>query len=276
MKADNVKNKFLESSYHNFETVNVELNNFFIDIQKLRKDKYLSYSASKSEWVKLNEKEFFLNKIHDKHILAILNIAIYEAIISENYEILYNGIYTYNRLRTLNRLHLSGSKFHEIIESLINNHHLVEQTNLAESLLKRFMEYFDIPIDIPNGKFDTELIQLLENQTRGENGVETHYQNLLKLHSRCQWLTKGWYRECNLINYMPIFLVGLYKLINRPFNIETDNKWLTDFIRYLGQNKFKENKLVYTFSGKINFLNDILDVKYDEFCKEYKNKMHCH
>jgi hypothetical protein len=271
MKADKVENKFLKSSYRNFKTVNVELNNLFIDIQKLGKDNYFAYSASKSEWVKLNEKEFFLKEIHDKHILAILNIAIYNAIISENYEILYNGIYTYNRLRTLNRLHLSGHAFHTVIESLIYNDNLVQQNTLAEDLLKTFMEFFDLS----NGKFDTELIQLLESQIRGENDVEIHYHNLLKLHSRCQWLTKGWYRECNLINYMPVFLVGVYKLINRPFSIETDNKWLIDFIRYLGQNKFKENNLIYTFSGKIDFLNSILNEKYDEFCEEYKSKMHC-
>jgi hypothetical protein len=79
-------------------------------------------------------------------------------------------------------------------------------------------------------------------------------------------------KGCNLLIYMPIFLIGLYKLINRPFKIKTDNQWLLDFISYLEQNKYKENKLVYTFSGKIDFLNSILDDKYDEFFKEYKSK----
>ena len=99
-----------------------------------------------------------------------------------------------------------------------------------------------------------------------------NFNNLLKLHSKCQWLTKGWYRECNLINYMPIFLVGLYILINRTFTIETDNKWLLGFINYLEQNTFKGGELVYTFGGKIDFLNGVLDEKYDEFYKEYNRK----
>ena len=272
MQIEKIKNKFLESSYHNFDAVNIELNDLYSYIQKAKKNNgkgILFSNTKKSEWLKiLNPEELFLMNMHDKHILAILNISIYEAITNENYEILYNGVYTYAHLRTLNRLHLSGSEADTIIESLIYNVNFSKQNNLAEYLLKQFLEYYDFP----NGKFDAALIQLLESLIKQENDVETHFNNLLKLHSRCQWLTKGWYRECNLINYMPIFLIGLYKLINRPFNIETDNKQLIDFINYLEQNKFKENKLVYTFSGKVDFLNNILDAKYDEFCKAYKTK----
>ena len=264
MKTDKLKNKFLENSYQNFDAINKDLNTLYDDIQKSIKNKYenLLYSNSKLKWLKtLKSENLFLMNMHDKHILAILNISIYEAIISENYEILYRGILTYNRLRTLNRIHLSGSKFNVNVESLIYSDNFLKQNNHTENLLQQFMGY----LDVPNGKFDTTLIQLLENLIKDGKSVDTHFNSLIKLHSKCQWLTKGWYRECNLINFMPIFLVGIYKLINRTFKVETENTWLIDFIHYLEQNQSKKNELIYTFSGKIDFLNSILNDKYDEF-----------
>ena len=267
-----IKNKFLESGFHTFDAVNSELNNLYSDIQKAKNNncKDLLYSnTKKSDWLKtLSSEELFFLNMHDKHILTILNISIYEAIINKNYELLYRGIFTYNRLRTLNRLHLSNSNANIIVESVIYSDDFLKQNNYVDYLLKRFMEYYDFP----QGKFDTELVQLLGNLAKKESGVENSFNNLLKLYPKCQWLTRGWYKECNLINYMPIFLVGLYKLINKTFNIETDNKCLIGFINYLEQNKFKENKLVYTFGGKIDFLNVVLDEKYDEFHKEYNRK----
>lgn len=276
MKIEKVKNTFLESSFQDFDTINLELNNLHTAVQESEKNNYkgLLYSNSKITWLKtLKSEELFFMNMHDKQILAILNISIYEAIINTNYETLYNGIYTYNRLRILNRLHLSGFKFHETIESLIfNNNDFLGIDNPSGYLLRQFMEY----LDVPNGnKFDMELIQLLERLNEREDGVETNFQNLLKLHSKCRWLTRGWYRECNLINYMPIFLVGIYKLINRTFDIETDNERLKDFIHYLAQNKNKKTELVYTFNGKIDFLNDIIGKRFEEFQREYKNKCHC-
>ena len=84
MKIEKIKNKFLESSYHNFDAVNIELNDLYSYIQKAKKDncKGILYSnTQKSEWLKtLNPEELFLMNMHDKHILAILNISIYEAI----------------------------------------------------------------------------------------------------------------------------------------------------------------------------------------------------
>jgi hypothetical protein len=272
LSKETIKKKFLENVYRDFDALNIDLNDLYINVLKSIKNNYngLLYSGVKRNGLKkLNEEEIFLLNIHDKFILSILNISIYEAIVNDNYELLYNGIYTYSHLRKLNRLHLKGCKFHVNIEGLIfNENEYIKQNNWKEYAVKQFFENFGNQM---NGKFDMELVKIL-NKTISMEDVEDNYNNLLKLHSKCQWLTRGWYRECNLINYMPIFLVGIYKFAGQNIKIETENKWFTGFIDYLDKTGVKENKLVYKFTGKIDFLNRILDKEYNNFSDEYKNK----
>jgi hypothetical protein len=273
MKIEDIKKKFLESKYQSFDILNTELNNLYNRVCESVRNNYdnLLNSNMRKKWLKtLKKEEIFLMNIHDKYILSILNISIYQAIVNDNYELLYDGIYTYNHLRKLNRLHLEGFKFNVMVEGLIfNENEYIKQNNWKEYVVKQFGENFG---DQMNGKFGMELVEIL-NRTISKEDAEDNYNNLLKLHSKCQWLTKGWYRECNLINYMPIFLVGIYKFIEQNIKIETENKWFLGFIEYLNNNRTKENKLVYNFSGEISFLNKILDNGYNEFYKEYKNKI---
>jgi hypothetical protein len=265
---------FLENVYQNFDRINDELNMQYSNVNKSIENNYenLLYSNSKLNLLKkLKTNELFLMNIHDKHILAILNISIYNAIVKEDYELLYNGIYTYNHLRKLNRMHLTGFKFNEFIESLIfNENKHIEEDNWKEYIINQFFENYGSKM---SGKFDMELAKILKKIIAKENDIENNYNNLFKLYSKCQWLSRGWYQECNLINYMPIFLAGIYKFIGQDINIETENKWFTGFIDYLNKNRTKENKLVYNFSGEISFLNKILDKDYNDFYKEYKNKI---
>ncbi|GHU07169.1 hypothetical protein FACS1894151_01070 [Spirochaetia bacterium] len=177
---------------------------------------------------------------------------------------MYNGIYTYSHLRNLNCQHLKGFDFTNFIECLIfNENEYIGIINWKEYVVKQFMENYKEQM---NEKFDSELLEILNKTISLENGIENNFNNLVKLHSKCQWLTKGWYRECNLINYMPIYLIGIYKFIDKKINIETKNEYFIEFINYLDTNKNMENKLVYKFTGKIDFLNKILD-------KEYNNKI---
>ncbi|GHV86699.1 hypothetical protein AGMMS50230_23070 [Spirochaetia bacterium] len=213
---------------------------------------------------KLSIEEIFLMNLPDNVILSILNISIYEAIINKNYELLYNGIYTYSHLQNLNRQHLKGFDFTNFIECLIfNENEYIGIINWKEYVVKQFMENYKEQM---NGKFDSELLEVLNKTISLENGIENNFNNLVKLHSKCQWLTKGLYRECNLINYMPIYLIGIYKFIDKKIKIETKNEYFIEFINYLDTNKKMENKLVYKFTGEIDFLNKILD-------KEYNNKI---
>jgi hypothetical protein len=73
---------------------------------------------------------------------------------------------------------------------------------------------------------------------------------------------------------MPIFLAGIYKLIGRQLRIETDKEYFAKFIAYLDSRNNIENKVVYNFTGRIDFLNKILDKEYESFSKEYKSKCH--
>jgi hypothetical protein len=306
MVTKEIQKKFPENVYQNYDMLNEELNNFYINVCKSIKNNYngLLNSDAKRNWLKkLNAEEIFLMNIHDKIILAILDIAIYESIINNNYELLCNGIFTYSRLRSLNRLHLPCMNFCGSIESFIlgdkvlfNNNFkgkieidqndynaenylpgnflkviFFNQNNWKETVLKQYNDNVNKSI---KGKFDIELLQIFKNIAAGENNFENSYNNMLKLHSKCQWLTQGWYRECKLINYVPIFLVGIYKLIGEKFKIETDKKYFSDFIEYINKNNNIDYKSVYNFTGKIDFLNKILDKEYESFSKEYKNKCH--
>jgi hypothetical protein len=143
------------------------------------------------------------------------------------------------------------------------------QTNWKEIVLKQYEDNVNKTI---KRKFDMKLLKILKNIATGENNFENDYNNLVKLHSKCQWLTQGCYWECRLINYMPIFLVGIYKLIGRQLSIETDKEYFAKFIGYLNNENNIENKLVYNFTGRIDFLNKILDKEYENFSKEYKGK----
>jgi hypothetical protein len=306
MVTKDIQKKFSENVYQNYDILNEELNNFYINVCKSIKNNYngLLNSNEKVNWLKkLNAEEIFLMNVHDKIILAILDIAICESIINNNYELLRNGIFTYSRLRSLNRLHLPGMNLCGSIESFIlddkvlfsnnfkgkieidQNDYNVEnylpdnfikimffnQNNWREIVLKQYNDNVNKSI---KGKFDIELLQIFKNIVVSGNNFENNYNNLVKLHSRCQWLTQGYYRECKLINYVPIFLVGIYKLIGKKLEIETDKKYFPNFINHLNENNNIDYKLVYNFTGKIDFLNKILDKEYEKFSKEYKNKCH--
>ena len=274
MKMDEIKKKFIESDYKNFEAINKELNELFDNVQKSKKHNFkdLLYSNTKKIDLlkKLKPEELFLMNIHDKYILSILNISIYNAIVNGDYEILFNGIYTYTHLRSLNRLHLNNFKFNIFIEHLIINENLfTKEDDWKKYIVKNFAKNFGEQI---TGKFDIELLTILQKTVMEEKDIHNNFNEFLKLYSKCQWLNNGWYRECILIKFLPIFLVGIYKLINQEMKIETNNKWFIEFIKYLSENR--EGKLVYNFTGKIEFLNRILDKDYNEFSKEYKNKCH--
>lgn len=306
MITKDVQKKFSGNLYQNYDILNEELNNLYINVCKSIKNNYngLLNSNAQRNWLKkLNVEEIFLMNIHNKIILAILDIAIYESIINSNYELLCNGIFTYSRLRSLNRLYLPDMNLCGSIESFIlgdkvlfnnnfngkididQNDYNVEnylpgnfikvmffnQNNWKEIVLKQYNDNVNKSI---KGKFDIELLQIFKNIVIGENDFENNYNNLVKIHSKCQWLTQGYYRECKLINYVPIFLAGIYKLIGKKLEVETDKKYFSDFIEYLNKDNNIDNKLVCNFTGKIDFLNKILDREYENFSKEYKGKCH--
>jgi hypothetical protein len=264
----------------------------------------LLYSNSQKEWLKkLNSEEIFLMNLHDEIILSILDIAIYESIINSNFETLCNSIFTYSRLRSLNRLHLPGVGWY-CVESLILDdkvllknsfkgkieieqndfnaqnylfHNFLKviffnQNNWKKIVLKQYDDNINSTI---KGKFDIELLHILKKIVLCDTDIETHYINLIKLYSKCQWLTQGYYRECKLIKYMPIFLIGIYKLIGREIKIETDMDFFDSFIIYLNNIGNTEPKLVYNFTGKIDFLNKILDKEYEGFSEYIKDVTVC-
>jgi hypothetical protein len=285
MITRDIQKKFSENVYQNYDMLNEELNSFYINVCKSIKNNYngLLNSDTKRNWLKkLNAEEIFLMNMHDKVILSILDIAIYESMINDNYELLCNGIFIYSRLRSLNRLHLPGMSLCGSIESFILGDKVlfddsfkgkieIDHNNWKEIILKQYNDSVNKGIE---GKFDIELLQILKNIVAGETDFENNYTNLVRLHSKCRWLTQGWYRECKLINYVPIFLVGVYKLIGRKFEIKTDKKYFSNFTEYLNKNNDIDYKIVYNFTGKIDFLNKILYKEYENFSDEYKNKCH--
>lgn len=146
MQIKEVQKNFSENLYQNYDILNKELNDIYTSVCKSIENNYnglLFSNTQKSLLKKLNTEEIFVMNIHDKIILAILNISIYNAIVNENHEILYNGIYTYSRLRSLNHLHLTGFDFVSIIESLIFNGVLNYNTiNWKKNFEKQFKEKF--------------------------------------------------------------------------------------------------------------------------------------
>ncbi|GHU07164.1 hypothetical protein FACS1894151_01060 [Spirochaetia bacterium] len=87
MKTEEIKRKFLENNYHNFDMLNSELNILYNSVDKSIKNNYenLLYSNTNNRNLlkKLSIEEIFLMNLPDNAILSILNISIYEAIINK-------------------------------------------------------------------------------------------------------------------------------------------------------------------------------------------------
>ncbi|MFC4211853.1 hypothetical protein ACFOWA_11705 [Pedobacter lithocola] len=307
MKA--IEKDFSSSIHQNFDSVQQSLTELFhrVAIASENNDyqSLLNSNAWEKNYHKLTKEELFLMNLNDKEILAILNLSIYQSITQNDYSHLLNGIFTYSRLRLLNRVYVSGNTNWTVIESLVTNDKELKNAafpkslpfnidttydtviQLTENLLKTILGKSDFKnqshkqyselIGEVSSKFDNALLKYLYGLTADDYELcKTSFEQMEQLYSRCLWLTSGWYREANLNKKIPIFLLGLYQLKNftaTNFDLVIKNEFLKKANRFIVENPNYKPKLFRQFNSELKFLNEILTNNFASFYVNYKTKM---
>jgi len=302
-----IEKEFKRSTHRDFQSVQQSLTELLHQIKIASKNNYqciLNSNAWGKNYHKLTIEELFLMNLSDKDILAILNISIYNAIAKDDYNMLMDGVFTYTRLRFLNRTYLSGTNDWVAMESLIANdkellslvypqsltleNDLYDYTYLLSSNLLRtilynrnfgkqtFEQYVEY-IDKISAKFDVSFLKYLYALlTDNDELCKISFEQMEQLHSRCQWLARGWYQEATMTKILPVFLLGaiqLRKYTNTNLSVDISNEYLKNARDFIVNNPDCKHKLVMEFKGEISFLNVILTNHFIPFYEQYKYKM---
>lgn len=303
----NIEKDFSNSIHQNFDSIQQSLTELLSQVTVESKNGYqnlLNSNAWRKHYHKLTVEELFVMNLKDKEILAILNLSIYQSIAKNDYSILIDGVFTYTRLRFLNRTYLLGTNDWIAVESQITNDkellsllysktlaletdkydyaYLLSQNllrtilhnhNFKTESLKQYLEF----IGNVSSKFDISFLKYLYSLITGKYQLcKTSFEQMEQLYGRCQWLTTGWYREANLNKRFPIFLLGLYQLknfANTNFDLDIKNEFLKNVNQFRIENPNYEPKLFRQFDGELKFLNEVLTNNFASFYTNYKDKM---
>lgn len=303
-----IEKEFNNAVYQNFDSVQKSLTKLYhrVALASANNDyqNLLNANAWGKYYHKLTKEELFLMNLNDKEILAILNLSIYQSIIQKDYSHLLNGIFTYSRLRFLNRVYVSGTKNWIVVESLITNDTDLKNicypkqltsinkiddavVMLIENFLKTILVKSDFTHQVHkqysefigevSAKFDNALIKYLYGLTTNDYELcKTCFEQMEQLYSKCLWLTSGWYREANLSKKVPIFLLGLYQLKNfTAINFEPviKNEFLKTANQFIVETPNYQPELFREFNGELKFLNEILTNNFVSFYVNFKAKM---
>ena len=304
-----IEKDFSNSIHQNFDSVQQSLTELFhrVAIASVNNDyqNLLNSNAWGKYYHKLTKEELFLMNLNDKEILAILNLSIYQSIVQNDYSHLLNGIFTYSRLRLLNRVYVSGTANWTVVESLVTNDTELKNVVYPKSLTFNIDTTYDTVVQLSgnllktilvksdfknqshkqyseligevSSKFDNALLKYLYGLTTDDYELcKTSFEQMEQLYSRCQWLTSGWYREANLNKKLPIFLLGLYQLknfSNANFDIDIKNELLKNARQFIVENPNYSPKLFRQFDGELKFLNEVLTNNFASFYVSHKTIM---
>lgn len=297
------------STHQSFDSVQQSLTALFhrVAIASVNNDyqNLLNSNAWGKHYHQLSKEELFLMNLNDKEILAILNLSIYQSVAQNDYSHLLNGIFTYSRLRFLNRAYASETTNWTVVESLVTNDTELKNlvypksstlnidttydtvVQLSGNLLKTILvnsdfknqshqQYSGLIGDV-SSKFDKALLKYLYGLTADDYELcRTSFEQMEQLYSRCLWLTSGWYREANLNKKIPIFLLGLCQLKNfatTNFDLTIKNEFLKSASQFIAENPNYKPKLFKQFDGELKFLNKILTDDFASFYVAYKTTM---
>lgn len=304
----NIQKDFSNSAHQNFDSIQQSLTELLHEVKMASNNGYQNLLNSNSwgkHYHKLTTEELFVMNLNDKEILGILNLAIYQSILQNDYSHLINGIFTYSRLRLLNRAYVSGVSDWLVVESLVTNDTELQNLEYTKSLnfnndtlfdtvsllggnlLKTILikpdfksqtiEQYSKLIGDVKSKFDNAFLQYLYGLTTDNYELcKTSFEQIEQLYKRCQWLATGWYREANLNKELPIFVLGLYQLknfTNSNFDFDIRNEFLKNVKQFTVDNPNYKPKLFMQFDGELNFLNDILTNNFTSFYINYKIKI---
>ncbi|SHE56372.1 hypothetical protein [Pedobacter caeni] len=293
--------------HQSFESIESSLEELFNKIEKASNNGYQNLLNSNrwgTQFHKLTTEELFFMNVSNKEILAILNLSIHNSIVKNDYSILIDGVFMYSRFRFLNWTHAPGTNDWIAIESLITNDKelmslvypetlVLTDDNydfsylLSRNLLRTILanqnwkehtlqEYSDF-INAVSGKFDVSFLNYLYGVLNGDDELsKTSFQQMEQWYSKCQWLTKGWYREADMVKKHPVFLLGLLQLQKLKGNgstIEANKDWLKDAGTFLRKNEYYKPKPAFEFDHKLSFINEALTRDFSSFYLQYKNKI---
>ena len=304
----NIENDFLSSEHQSFDSIQHALKQEFDTVLIASKNGYkniLNANAWGDHLHNLTVEELFIMNLNDKEVLAILNLSIYQAIIQNDYSHLINGVFTYSRLRLLQRTHVSGTKDWIVVESMITNDKILKNLEypksitfnkdksydevivLAENLLKTIVtnpafkmdaqkQYSEL-IGNVSSKFDNSFINYLYGLTTDNYELcKTSFEQMEQLYGRCQWLSRGWYEDAKLNTKGPIFLLGLYRLKNvsiANFEFDIKNEFLKKASNFIIENPEYKPSLCMSFNNELQFLNNILTENFATFYTNYQTKI---
>ncbi len=303
-----IENDFRNSKHQNFDSIQQSMTELLHRVTRASNNGYqnlLNSNAWGIHYHKLTIEELFVMNLHDKEILAILNLSIYQSISQNENSYLINGIFTYSRLRLLNRAHLSGTNNWIVVESLVTNDTELQNLQYSESLTfnndtlydtvsllsgnllktilvnpgfkSRILEQYSSLVGEVSSKFDNAFLKYLFGLTT--NNVElckTSFEQIEQLYSKCQWLAKDWYQEANLNKKLPIFLLGLYLLknfSNTKFELVIKNEFLMKLKEFTVENPDYKPELFRQFDGELEFLNQVLTKNFASFFINYNTKI---
>lgn len=304
-----IEKEFNNSVHQNFDEIQQSLIRLFDRVMAAASNHEYCGLLNSNTWGdhyhKLSFSELFLMNLNDKEILGILNIAIYQAVVDNDYKQLLNGIFTYSRLRLLNRAYLSGPADWIIVEGAVNKdtelQGLVYTKSLAldntvsydKTLLlsRNLLRAIVIEPDLKNetkelyskligevtSKFDRAFLEYLYGVITGDYQlIRANFEEMEQCYSRCQWLSSGWYREAGLNKTVPVFLLGLYQLknvVNNSIELPLKNEYLREASHVIRESPDYKPQILKPFEGSLQFLNDILISDFVPFYRGYRAKI---
>ncbi|WP_343558892.1 hypothetical protein [Sphingobacterium sp.] len=303
-----IEKNFINAIYQNFDGIQQSLKESLNRVRTASGNGYRNLFNSNAwgrQYHKLSIEELFFMNLNNDAILAILNVSIYHAIVQNDYRHLLNGVFTYSRLRSLQRAYIPGPGDWIVVESLINNDIALREIEYPKSLdfntnvfydttlllsgnllrtilinpdLKTLtLEQYSKFIGEVSSKFDKAFLHYLFGLiTEDYTLCQTNFAEMEQLYSRCQWLSSGWYRDANLNKSVPIFLLGLYQLkntVNIAVEIELENEFLNNTNRFILDNPNYTPQIFNYFDGELGFLNETLTNNFVPFYQDYKIKL---
>lgn len=303
-----IEKNFSNAIYQNFDEIQQSLKESLNRVRIASQNGYRDLFNSNAwgrQYHKLSIEELFFMNLNNDAILAILNVSIYHAIVQNDYSHLLNGVFTYSRLRSLQRAYIPGTNDWTVVESLISNDIVLRDIEYPKSLgfntnvlydttlllsgnllrtiltnpdLKTLtLEQYSKFIGEVSSKFDRALLQYLCGLTTEDDKLcKTNFAEMEQLYNRCQWLSSGWYGDANLNKSVPIFLLGLYQLkniVNINIEIELENEFLKNTDRFIVDNPNYIPQIFNYFDGELEFLNETLTNSFVPFYHTYKIKL---
>ena len=288
--AKDVKERFSKCPYQSWEQLDAAMNELCSEVRKADRGALL-YGNAPHLQAKTPE-GVILQNLPDRMILSALDISVFDYLTGGDPATLCGGLHTYARLRHLNRWRLSGAHFNTVVESYATGDKVMRDglfkssgcgmEPLGESetaLLGNFVKAIRSRDEDSSGivirqwaetapavtaAFDKALYRFLAAVLEKDAApIEGQFGELCRLHNRCGWIVRGWYRESTLIQTLPMFLAGLCRLAREEAGADlaagTGNPCLDGLISCLDDVAGAGGARHMRFTGDAAFLNRLLE-----------------